>query len=164
MFAAAGEHPKEVKKCPCAFGGARLVYRRGWSCARLLRRLIASPKSVLLQRSLEAVVCLVHVELELPGLLIVQLLRCPHLIEAYQPLDDLALVLELLVCNLVHRLDDLDEQRVQCVLLDQADLDGVEQGDECLSRIDNERCVSKVALLSCRTRRTLFDGNGYAYA
>lgn len=155
---------KKFEKRPCAFGGARLVYPKGRSCFCILHRKIASLESILLQCSLEAVVCLVHVELKLPSLLIVQLLGRPHLIQGDQPLNNLALVLEFLICNLVDRLDDLDKQRVQCVLLNQADLDSVEQGDECLCRVDNERCVGKVALLSCRARRSLFDSNGYAYA
>lgn len=161
---AAANTPDKVQRCPCAFGGARLVCPRGWSRAQLLRRIIARSESILLQCSLKAIVCLIHVELELSCLLIVQLLRCSHLIQGDQPLDYLALVLEFLVCNLVHRLNDLDEQRVQCVLLDEAYLDSVKQSDKCLGRVDNERCVSIVALLTCRTRRTLFDSDGDAYA
>ena len=53
---------------------------------------------------------------------------------------------------------------MQRVLLDETDLDGVEEGDEGFGGVDNERGISKVALLACSTRRALLDCDGDTYA
>lgn len=53
---------------------------------------------------------------------------------------------------------------MECVLLDETDLDGIEESDEGFGRIDNEGRVGEVALLRCGARGALFDCNGYAYA
>ena len=120
--------------------------------------------SILLQCSLEAIVGLLHVELELSRLLVIELLGCSHLVQCDKPLDDLALVLKLLVCDLVDRLDDFNQQRVQCVLFHQANLDSVEEGNEGFGCVDNQCRVGEVALLGCRARWALLDCDGNAYA
>jgi hypothetical protein len=120
--------------------------------------------SVLFQCGFEAIVSLVHIKLELSRLFFIKLLGCSHLIQGNQPLHDLALVLKLLICDLIDRLDDLHQQRVECILLDKTNLDGIEESDEGFGRIDHKGRVGEVALLSCRARRALFDCNGYAYA
>ena len=61
--------------------------------------------SRLFQCSLESIVRLVHVKLELARLLVVELFGCAHLVQSNQPLDDLALVPGDLGRNVV--LDDL---------------------------------------------------------
>lgn len=119
--------------------------------------------SIVLQRSLEAIVCLVHVELKFARLFVIELLRCPHLIESDEPLHNLTLALKVLVRHLVDGLDDLDEERMQCVLFHEPDLDGIEEGDEGFGRIDDQRCVSEVTLLA-GFQGALFDCNGYANA
>lgn len=120
--------------------------------------------SVLLQCGFEAIVSLIHIKLELARLFLIKLLGCSHLIQGDQPLHDLALVLKLLIRDLIDRLDDLHQQRVECVLLDKTDLDGIEESDEGFGCIDDEGGVGEVALLRCRARWALFDCNGYAYA
>lgn len=73
--------------------------------------------SIFLQRALEAIIRLLHVELELACLVVAQLFGCAHLIQRDEPLHNLALALEFLVRDLVGGLYDLDEQWVQRVLL-----------------------------------------------
>ena len=65
--------------------------------------------SVFLERGLEAIISLFHVELELPCLVVVQLLRGSHLIQCNKPLHNLALAFELLIRDLVNRLYDFDQ-------------------------------------------------------
>lgn len=126
------------------------------------KRHVANPLS-LLQGCLEAIVGRVHVKLELARLLVAQLLGRPHLVQGNQPLHNLAFAFEIDVRDLVDSLYDLDKQRMQCVLLYQPNLDGIEQSDESLGRVDDERRISKVASLSW-SRWTLFDSRGYANA
>lgn len=90
-----------------------------------------------------------HVELELAHLVVVQLARRPHLVQGDEPLHNLALALEILIDDFVDCLDDLNQERVQRVLFDKANFDGIEQGDEGLGRVDDEGGVCIVALLGC---------------
>lgn len=53
------------------------------------------------QRVFESLVRLLHVERQLPNLVIAQLLCCAHLIKRNEPLDDLSTRVEILVCDLV---------------------------------------------------------------
>lgn len=82
------------------------------------------------------------------------------MVQRDKPLNNLSFALEFLVCDLVDCLDNFDQQGVESVLFDQADLDSVKQGDEGLGRIDDKRRVGEVSLLGCLMRRTLFDGDG----
>ena len=154
---------KRISVGPCG-GGARLGGTEAGGRYSIDDAEIAGANSVLFQCGFEAIVSLVHIKLELSRLLLIKLLGCSHLIQGDQPLNDLAFVLKLLVCDLIDRLDDLHQQRVECVLLDKTNLDGIEESDEGFGRIDNEGRVGEVALLCCCARGALFDCDGYAYA
>lgn len=54
------------------------------------------------QSRLEALIGLLNVKSQLPSLLLAQLFCGSHLVQCYQPLDDLAAVLKLAVGHLVH--------------------------------------------------------------
>jgi len=73
--------------------------------------------SIFPKYSLEAIVGLVHIELELSRLLVVELLGRSHLVQGDEPLHNLALIFELLICDLVDRLDDFDQERVEGIFL-----------------------------------------------
>ena len=90
------------------------------------------------QRPPEPLIRLLYVQLQLPRLLVAQLLGGAHLVERDEPLDDLAAVVKVLVGDLVDGLDDVGEERVQLVLGEQAELDGVEEGDELLRGLEDE--------------------------
>ena len=61
---------------------------------------------------LESVICLLHVESQISSLLLGQLLAGLHLVQGYQPLDDFASMLEILVGTFVYRLDHVGEERM----------------------------------------------------
>ena len=85
-----------------------------------------------MQNTLETIVGKLHIELQLTSLLRAQLFRHSHLVQSDQPLDDLALVLEVTVSDFVDGLDGVDKNGVQCLLGQHVQLDGVQQCDEAL--------------------------------
>ena len=93
------------------------------------------------QCSPEPLICLLDVHLQLPRLLVAQLLRGPHLVQRDEPLHYLAPAVKVLVRDLVDRLDDVREERVQLVLGEEAELDGVQEGDELLGSLENEHAA-----------------------
>lgn len=70
--------------------------------------------------------------------MLAQLVGGLHLVEGDEPLDDLASVLKVLVGDAVNRLDDVRQKGVQLVLGEEAELYGVEEGDELLRRLEDE--------------------------
>ena len=62
--------------------------------------------------SFESIVRLLHIKSELPSFFFAQFFCCPHLIQCDQPLDDLASVIKISICNLINRLDDFGQEWV----------------------------------------------------
>lgn len=89
-------------------------------------------------RSLEPSVSLLHIEGQLPDLLLTQLLRRPHLVQRDEPLDDLAAMVKVALGDLVDGLDHVAEQRVQGLFGGHVELERVEEGDEILGRVDDQ--------------------------
>jgi hypothetical protein len=74
---------------------------------------IANATSASLSDSrLETFVRLVHIKSELSNLLWAKLFRCPHLIQRDQPLNDLASIVKILVCDFVDGLDNITKKWV----------------------------------------------------
>jgi hypothetical protein len=81
MFGAANGHSQEVQNRPCV-GGARPVYTEVHNQDQEpLSGTAIEYQSILPQCSLETIVGLIHVELKLSRLLVVELLGCSHLVQ-----------------------------------------------------------------------------------
>jgi hypothetical protein len=89
----------------------------------------------------EAIVCLLHVESQLGCGLFGKLLVRFHLVEGDEPLDDLAAMLEVLVADLIDRLDDIGEQRMQLGFGDHVQAEGIQKGDEVLGGGEDECAI-----------------------
>lgn len=96
-----------------------------------------SVRRLSLQDSLEAIIGLVHVELQVSCLFWGQLLGSSHLIERDEPLDNFTLVFKVSICDLVDCLDCLDQDGVKSVFGEHIHLDGIEEGDEVLGSCDD---------------------------
>src|SRR5699024_3748355 len=92
----------------------------------------------------EPLVRLLNVHLELARLLLAQLLSGAHLVEGDEPLDNLAAAVKVLVGDAVDRLDHVGEERVELVRGQHAELDGVEEGDELLRRLEDQHAARVV--------------------
>ena len=99
---------KRILVGPC-IGGARLGGTEAGGRYSIDDAGKTGASSVFLQCRFEAIVSLVHIKLELTRLFLIEFLGCSHLIQGDQPLNDLALVLKLLICDLIDRLDDLHQ-------------------------------------------------------
>lgn len=97
-----------------------------------LTAVLTSTDDMSIKNSLEAIVCLIHVKLQVSGLLWGELLSSPHLIKSDEPLDDLAFVVEIPISDFVDCLDSLDQDGMESVFGQHVHLDCIEQGDEVL--------------------------------
>ena len=61
---------------------------------------------------LETIVRLIHIKGEFSNLFWAKLFRCPHLIQRDQPLNDLASIGEILVCDFVDGLNNITKKWV----------------------------------------------------
>lgn len=92
----------------------------------------------------KALIRLLDVQVQLPRLLLAKFIRRLHLVQRNEPLHNLAPVVEILIRHTVHRLDHIREERMQLVLGQEAELDGVEEGDELLRRLQDEHAAGVV--------------------
>ena len=87
-----------------------------------------------IQGGFKPVVGALHIESQFARLLLAQFLRRPHLVQRDEPLDDLAAVFEVTVRDFVDALDHVGEERVETVLGEHVEFQGVEEGDEVFRR------------------------------
>lgn len=85
-----------------------------------------------IQDGLEPLVGRVEIELQLSSLLWTEVFGGTHLVQRDEPLDNLALVLEITIGDPVHGLDGVDQDGMQRILGQDIHPDCIKQGDEVL--------------------------------
>lgn len=103
--------------------------------------------SVLLQSSLEAKVCLFHIELQFSNLIVWQILGSLHLVQIDQPLNYLSLAFKVLVSDFVDSVNEVHEERVKRILPNHANPDSVEESDKVFCSLHYVGRVGGIALL-----------------